>query len=185
MLEDVLEEGGTGTRARVEGFRVAGKTGTAQKVEVGTGRYSARGRIASFVGFVPADAPRLVILVLLDEPGTSSYGGVVAAPIFSAIASGALERLGVTTRRPPALMEVQAETPATDAVPRTADAPVAGMPSFIGLSLREALERAHELGWTVQVNGSGYVARQLPPPGAAAAPGKALLLSLAPASGAL
>src|SRR5260370_42637621 len=78
MLERVLDEGGTGTKARVPGFRVAGKTGTAQKIEAGTGRYSAHARIASFVGFVPAEAPRLVILALLDEPQTSSYGGIVA-----------------------------------------------------------------------------------------------------------
>jgi cell division protein FtsI (penicillin-binding protein 3) len=177
MLERVLAEGGTGTRAAVAGLRVAGKTGTSQKVEPGTGRYSERGRIASFVGFLPADAPRVVILALLDEPETSSYGGVVAAPIFRTIAAGAMERLGITPALPPEWQEAAlAESPAEP----PAGSPI-GMPSFIGLSMQAALERARDLGWAVQVVGTGYVASQTPPPGAAAAPGKALLLSLAPA----
>src|SRR5439155_458252 len=99
LLRRVVEhEGGTGTKARLEDFPVAGKTGTAQKVDPSTGVYSSK-RIGSFVGFVPADEPRAVILVLIDEPSTSSYGGVVAAPVFRAIAAGVLKRLGV---EPPA-----------------------------------------------------------------------------------
>jgi cell division protein FtsI (penicillin-binding protein 3) len=177
MLERVLDEGGTGTRARVAGFRVAGKTGTAQKIAEGTGRYSPHARIASFVGFLPADAPRLVVLALIDEPQTSSYGGIVAAPVFAEIAAGAMERLGVTAPTVPAVQEASAAF-VRDAPPH---APL-GMPSFIGLSMRSALERARDLGWAVQVVGSGYVASQIPPPGATAAPGRALTLSLAPAS---
>jgi cell division protein FtsI (penicillin-binding protein 3) len=179
MLERVLDDGGTGTRARVPGFRVAGKTGTAQKIEAGTGHYSPHARIASFVGFLPAEAPRLVILALLDEPETSSYGGVVAAPVFAEIAAAAMERLGVPPTLPPDVQEARVDAPAPPAPP--ASAPI-GMPSFIGLSMRAALDRAHDLGWAVQVVGSGYVASQTPPPGAAAAPGRALTLSLAPAS---
>lgn len=178
MLERVLGEGGTGTRARVAGFRVAGKTGTAQKIEAGTGRYSPHARIASFIGFLPAEAPRLVILAIIDEPETSSYGGIVAAPVFAEIAAAAMERLGVTVPTPLDLQEARADVPAPVPPP---SAPI-GMPSFIGLSMRAALERAHDLGWAVQVVGSGYVASQTPPPGAAAAPGRALTLSLARAS---
>jgi cell division protein FtsI (penicillin-binding protein 3) len=181
MLERVLDDGGTGVRARVAGFRVAGKTGTAQKIEEKTGHYSAHARIASFVGFLPAEAPRLVILTLLDEPQTSSYGGTVAAPIFAEIAAAAMERLGVSAQAPPVLQEAAVVVPVPVPPPR---APL-GMPSFIGLSMRVALERARDLGWAVQVVGSGYVASQMPPPGASAAPGKALTLSLAPASDAL
>lgn len=177
MLERVLEEGGTGTLAKVEGFRVAGKTGTAQKIAAGTGRYSAHGRIASFIGFLPADAPRVVVLALVDEPETSSYGGIVAAPIFRAIATGTMARLGITPATLPAWQEAKLDARAV--APRS-EAPV-GMPSFIGLSMRTALERARDLGWAVQVIGTGYVASQTPAPGAAAAPGKALLLSFAPA----
>jgi len=180
MLEGVLEEGGTGTLARVDGFRVAGKTGTAQKVEEGSGRYSPTARIASFVGFLPAQAPRVVILTLVDEPETSPYGGIVAAPIFRAIAAGAMERLGLAA--PPRAEPFQEA--ALDAPPAPAPAP-AGVPSFIGLSKRDAVARARALGWTVQVNGWGYVQSQVPPPGAAAAPGKELVLMLAPSSDAL
>jgi cell division protein FtsI (penicillin-binding protein 3) len=180
MLERVLDEGGTGMRARVAGFRVAGKTGTAQKIEAGTGRYSAHARIASFIGFLPAEAPRLVILALLDEPETSSYGGIVAAPVFAEIAAAAMERLGVSAPALPTVQEAAVAVP-PEPPPR---APL-GMPSFIGLSMRAALERARDLGWAVQVVGSGYVASQTPPPGASAAPGRALTLSLAPVSDAL
>src|SRR5262249_56834664 len=80
LLRRVVEEkGGTGSRARLDDFTVAGKTGTAQKVDPRTRAYSSK-RIGSFVGFVPADHPRAVILVLIDEPTTSSYRGVVAPP---------------------------------------------------------------------------------------------------------
>src|SRR5439155_711648 len=91
LLRRVVEEkGGTGERARLDDFPVAGKTGTAQKVNLHTGSYSSK-RIGSFVGFVPADRPRVVILVLIDEPGAASYGGVVAAPVFRAIAGTVLK----------------------------------------------------------------------------------------------
>src|SRR5262249_51951790 len=78
---------------RLDDFPVAGKTGTAQKVNPHGHGYSAK-RIGSFVGFVPADRPRVVILVLIDEPGTSSYGGVGAAPVFRALPGKVVERLG-------------------------------------------------------------------------------------------
>ncbi|HKA56083.1 MAG TPA: penicillin-binding protein 2, partial [Candidatus Binatia bacterium] len=79
LLERVVEKEGTGWRARIPGVRVAGKTGTSQKVNQ-NGGYSAHGRIASFIGIVPADRPRLVVLVSIDEPKTGVYGGEIAAP---------------------------------------------------------------------------------------------------------
>ena len=94
LLEHVVEPGGTGWRAQIEGFRVAGKTGTSQKVDP-RGGYSAKGRIASFIGIVPADRPQLVILVVIDEPKTAVYGGTVAAPVFQTIAQQALALLGI------------------------------------------------------------------------------------------
>jgi cell division protein FtsI (penicillin-binding protein 3) len=93
MMERVVEEG-TGTEARVEGFRVAGKTGTAQIFDNDTGSYSDTEYNASFVGIIPADDPELVILVVLERPLTSIYGGDVAAPIFSAIAASTMYYLG-------------------------------------------------------------------------------------------
>ena len=96
LLRNVTTEGGTGVAAKVDGFDVAGKTGTAQKAEHGV--YSAKKRVSSFIGFVPADNPRLVSLVLVDEPEGNVYGGVVAAPAFRNIAQGALRQLAVAPR---------------------------------------------------------------------------------------
>lgn len=84
-FEKVLEDGGTAERARVEGLRIAGKTGTAQTATGGS--YARRTYRASFAGFFPADDPQVVMLIMLDAPTTSGYGGVVAAPIFQRIAS--------------------------------------------------------------------------------------------------
>ena len=94
MLEMVTQPGGTATRAQVAGFRVAGKTGTAHKLMGAS--YASDRYIASFVGFAPASNPRLVIAVMLDEPGGKSYyGGEVAAPVFSNVMAGALRLLGI------------------------------------------------------------------------------------------
>jgi cell division protein FtsI (penicillin-binding protein 3) len=100
LMSMTTEEGGTGTLATVPGFRVAGKTGTAQKADPVTGGYSVDKRVSSFVGFVPAEAPRLVILVVMDEPDGQVYGGLVAAPVFSRIASQALQYLKVSPTLP-------------------------------------------------------------------------------------
>ena len=98
MLEMVTEPGGTAPKAQVPGYRVAGKTGTAHKVEAGiyVNKY-----VASFVGFAPASNPRLIIAVMIDEPtGSQYYGGSVAAPIFSSVMAAALRLLGVPTDAP-------------------------------------------------------------------------------------
>ena len=99
MMEKVVSKEGTGWRAQIDGFRVAGKTGTSQKPDP-RGGYSSHARIASFVGIVPADRPRLVVLVAIDEPKTAVYGGEVAAPVFKAITQQALTYLGITGNRP-------------------------------------------------------------------------------------
>jgi cell division protein FtsI (penicillin-binding protein 3) len=95
MLTAVVEDGGTGVEAAVPGFRVAGKTGTAQRVDPATGKYSEDKYTASFVGFVPADKPRLVIAVVLDEPTIGHYGGDLAGPVFRRVAEASLRYLGV------------------------------------------------------------------------------------------
>jgi cell division protein FtsI (penicillin-binding protein 3) len=100
MLETVTQPGGTATRAQVAGYRVAGKTGTAHKLEGTT--YAADRYVSSFAGFAPASNPRLVIAVMIDEPsGKHYYGGEVAAPVFSSVMAGALRLLGVTPDAPP------------------------------------------------------------------------------------
>jgi cell division protein FtsI (penicillin-binding protein 3) len=174
-----VTEVGTGKQARIEGFTVAGKTGTAQKVDPHSGRYSTRDRMSSFVGYVPAEDPVLVILVVIDTPRKATYGGVVAAPVFRAVAEYGLARRGVlpqggggfrtgepdgaptgdtTLRGAPLLQRVSTTVPEIAAP--------GGVPNLVGLGMREALVRAHADGWTVRVDGSGYVARQEPPVGA-------------------
>ncbi|HMH62449.1 MAG TPA: penicillin-binding protein 2 [Bradyrhizobium sp.] len=98
MLEMAVSPGGTAPKAQVAGYRVAGKTGTAHKLE---GRAYVDKYVSSFVGFAPASNPRLVIAVMIDEPGgTQYYGGAVAAPVFSSIMGAALHLLGVPTDAP-------------------------------------------------------------------------------------
>jgi cell division protein FtsI/penicillin-binding protein 2 len=96
LLRDVVTEG-TGKAAQVEGFTVAGKTGTAQKPIPGQGYNSGR-YVGSFVGFAPAEDPRVAILVIMDEPKGSHYGGVVAAPVFADIARRSLAYMGLPPR---------------------------------------------------------------------------------------
>jgi len=98
MLERASSASGTGVRAQVDGFRIAGKTGTAQKAE--NGGYSKNRYIASFVGIAPMENPRFVIAVMVDEPKGVRTGGQVAAPIFSKIASDALRRLQMSPNQP-------------------------------------------------------------------------------------
>jgi cell division protein FtsI (penicillin-binding protein 3) len=95
MLEGVFAAGGTASEARIPGYRLAGKTGTANKIDPTTGLYSDSRYVASFVGFVPARAPKLLVAVMVDEPQGSIFGGVVAAPAFQEITSFALSYLKI------------------------------------------------------------------------------------------
>jgi cell division protein FtsI (penicillin-binding protein 3) len=94
MLERVVHQGGTGTRAAVPGYRVAGKTGTSRKV--GSSGYSEDNYIAVFAGFAPASRPRLAMVVMVDRPDSGEYyGGIVAAPVFSSVMAGALRLMDI------------------------------------------------------------------------------------------
>jgi cell division protein FtsI/penicillin-binding protein 2 len=93
MLVGVLAPGGTASEVSVPGYTLAGKTGTAEIAENGT--YSEDKFVASFIGFAPADDPRLLVAVIVDQPQGDHYGGLVAAPAFGEIASFALPYLGV------------------------------------------------------------------------------------------
>jgi cell division protein FtsI (penicillin-binding protein 3) len=184
ILTGVTHEGGTGVTASVEGFEVAGKTGTAQKADLANGGYAARKRVASFVGFVPADDPRLVLSVLVDEPEVNVYGGVVAAPAFRNIARGALHHLSVAPQKPELLPVslAQSELPIRRAMRRNGalggNGGSGAVPDFVGLSLREAVEKARELKMKVKIHGNGYVTRQLPAPGADWSDNDVLVLNL-------
>ncbi|HEV8519996.1 MAG TPA: penicillin-binding protein 2 [Burkholderiales bacterium] len=99
MLELVVQPGGTAPRAQVMGYRVAGKTGTAHKLE--GANYAATKYVASFIGFAPASDPQLIVAVMIDEPGAGQYyGGTVAAPVFSNVMAGALRQLRVKPDAP-------------------------------------------------------------------------------------
>jgi cell division protein FtsI (penicillin-binding protein 3) len=94
MLESVISKEGTAYEARVDGYRAAGKTGTVKKASAGG--YSGNSYFAVFAGLAPASNPRLVIVVMIDEPSAGQYyGGLVSAPVFSKVMGGALRLLGV------------------------------------------------------------------------------------------
>jgi cell division protein FtsI (penicillin-binding protein 3) len=178
MMETVTGEGGTGTKAAIDGYRVAGKTGTAQKIDLVTHSYSSK-RIGSFVGFVPADKPRLTIAVIIDEPQGIKYGGVVAAPAFRNIAQNSLAYLKIQPTLPltaavkPAAPKVVAAVSEDDA--SEDDAPDEGgqensasggtMPNFHGMSMRRVLQIMEKNGINIRLIGSGRAAEQSPPPG--------------------
>ena len=108
MLELAVQPGGTAPRARIPGWRVAGKTGTAHKQE--NGGYAADKYLASFVGFAPVSEPRLVIAVMIDEPAAGQhYGGSVAAPVFAQVMQGALRLMGVAHDAPLDPIEMPSE----------------------------------------------------------------------------
>jgi len=94
IMKTVITKGGTGVRAALEGYTVSGKTGTARKIDE-NGTYSEKKHIASFVGFTPSENPQIAILVIIDEPRTKFFGGIVAAPAFKKIAQDTLNYLGI------------------------------------------------------------------------------------------
>jgi cell division protein FtsI (penicillin-binding protein 3) len=174
MMEGVTTDGGTGLNAAVEGFKVAGKTGTAQKADPVTRGYSATKRTASFIGFIPADRPRLTILVVIDEPKTSSYGGVVAAPAFRGIAANTLAYLKQTPTVAVSKAGKAAESKPSQVAMKAASSdggamelPVEGgtMPDFRGMSMRRVLKVMEKQNINIKLLGSGRATEQYPPPG--------------------
>ena len=183
MLRGVVSQGGTGTKAKVEGFQVAGKTGTAQKPDPIYGGYLVKKRIASFVGFVPAEDPRMVLLVLLDDPELGVFGGAVAAPLFRSIARGALRHMGVVPQGAEVRRrDLALATKLLRANKSSRKAPhlkrVRGLPDFTGMSLREAVTKARVLSLQVKIQGHGYVVRQAPLPGTRWREGETLTMTL-------
>jgi len=200
MLEGVVAKEGTGSRARMDDYRVAGKTGTAQKPDPVARGYSDR-RIASFAGLVPAEDPRLVVLVVIDEPKTDIFGGLVAAPAFKEIASAALPTLGVPPSRgggplarrnaapepktlpiPPRVQVKEESTPGETLTERLQPGGVS-VPDVQGRVGREAVARLLSLALEPRLVGSGRVVAQSPAPGARVAQGARVTLELSTASG--
>jgi cell division protein FtsI (penicillin-binding protein 3) len=201
MLTAVTEDGGTATEAAVPGFRVAGKTSTAQKVDPATGRYSTEKFTAIFVGFVPEERPRLVIAVVLDEPMIGHYGGDLAGPVFRRVADSSLRYLGVTPSA--ASAKLQAVTRAGDLADTTLAAMHASerpemlepavssavatkdavrVPDATGMAMRDAIRAISGAGLVPEIEGSGRLVRQAPSPGVAAAKGTSVRLLFEPAS---
>jgi len=166
---------GTGQPAALAEHVVAGKTGTAQKA--GRGGYSPDKFVASFCGYVPADRPRLVILVVVDEPKGAQYGGTIAAPAFKEIAEATLRYLGVPPSIPSRTIELDAPLLAEFSQPLPATH--AGVPDVRGLDARAAISRAVAAGLQVRAVGSGVVQSQTPEPGQALPSNRVLTLACA------
>ncbi len=201
MLTAVVEEGGTGVEAAMSGYRVAGKTATAQKADPATGRYSEDKYTASFVGFVPAEKPRLVIAVVLDEPMIGRYGGDLAGPIFRRVAesslrylgvppSNALPRIGLVSRAgDPADATLSAMRPKRPADPPSEpsamgppQASTVRVPDASGLAARDAVRAIGAAGLVPELEGTGKLVRQNPAPGSPVPKGSMVRLVFEPAS---
>ncbi|HWX25601.1 MAG TPA: penicillin-binding transpeptidase domain-containing protein, partial [Vicinamibacteria bacterium] len=186
LLKGVVRDG-TGKRAAVEGYVVAGKTGTAQKIDA-SGHYSPVDYVASFVGFVPASHPALVVLVSLDSPRGLHEGGQVAAPVFSRVAAAALRYRGIPPDDPSRVLRVSAKEPTglTPVSYRPVDPlpplPAQGdpqlMPDLRGVSAREAAIAAGRRGLVVVLHGTGRVVAQTPEPGTELETGMTCVLTL-------
>jgi cell division protein FtsI (penicillin-binding protein 3) len=177
IMEQVVERG-TARSAQIDGYTIAGKTGTAQKLV--DGRYSRSDYNASFVGFVPSRRPALTIIVVIDSPHAKGYfGGTVAAPIFKRIAEASLRHLGVAptlNAAPPVVVargqEEKRPSPLVPVSNSDADRPrpmtqadAGHMPDLQGLSARDAIRILTRLGLTAAVAGTGVVVEQEPDAG--------------------
>jgi cell division protein FtsI (penicillin-binding protein 3) len=175
----VADRKGTGHAAWLDGVSVAGKTGTAQKYD-GVKGYASGRYFSSFIGFLPAERPELLIGVMVDEPQGAYYAGKVAAPLFRRIASRGLPILG----RVPKVAVVRATQRSEGAAaivsePPAPAAPTGEMPDLRGLSVRDAL-RAIAGQASVDVRGSGFLFEQSPPPGAPLVAGSRVALRFSP-----
>lgn len=174
LLADVITQGGTGVRAALAHYRAAGKTGTAQKGKRKSIGYVDKCYTASFVGFVPVEKPRIVVVVVINEPQKGLYGGVVAAPAFRSIARQTLHCLNVVPQNDRKIATLGGNTTGTAELfpglqvvtcAQTGRRPPGLMPDLSGLSLRMALDRLREFPGTLEIHGSGRVVGQSPEPG--------------------
>jgi cell division protein FtsI (penicillin-binding protein 3) len=190
MMEGVVERG-TAKSAQIDGYTIAGKTGTASKLV--NGHYSRSDYNASFVGFVPSRQPALTIIVVIDSPHGRGYtGGVVAAPIFRRIAEASLRQLGVAPNinaLPPVLAArhesgaepvVQRQLDTENGIVSAAIAPAQPgvMPDLRGQSAREALRVLARIGSSARISGQGMVVEQSPAAGEPLATGEVGVLKL-------
>jgi cell division protein FtsI (penicillin-binding protein 3) len=192
MLTAVTGDGGTGVEAAIDGYLVAGKTGTAQKADYVRGGYADGLYIASFVGFVPAEDPALVIAVVIDEPQVEHYGGTVAGPVFRRVGAAALRHLGVPAQgggealtalgrrsAPRPEPEAGAEPPSVPAPPRPPEIDEVQVPDLTGLTARRAIVALDRVELAFDLRGEGAVAAQHPEPGTLLPRGETVVVELA------
>ena len=197
MLEDVVTDG-TAKTSRLEGFRAAGKTGTAQKVDTVNGGYFKTKYVSSFAGFVPASNPKLAIVVVIDDPKGQHYGGMIAAPVFKRIAEQALRAMSVVPdvpdyaprytvspertkekRTPPSgTMKPDFNVRDASLTSPQGNQPEIIVPDYTGQSYRQAVNESGKLGLEPTSTGSGRVVGQYPPPGMAVRPGTQIRFTL-------
>jgi cell division protein FtsI (penicillin-binding protein 3) len=189
IMEQVVERG-TAMSAKIEGYTIAGKTGTAAKVV--NGAYSKSDYNVSFVGFIPSRKPALAVIVVVDSPhgNVTAYGGTVAAPIFKRIAEASLRHLGIgpNLNPPPPVLVARHDSNASPAVQRvrgtlTIDellrpASSGLMPDLRGLSAREAVQSLTSIGMRAKLAGNGFVIEQLPEAGTPLIVGGGVVLKL-------
>jgi cell division protein FtsI (penicillin-binding protein 3) len=195
---------GTAKGANLEGYRAAGKTGTAQKIV--NGQYSSEKYLSSFIGYAPLPTPRITILVQIDEPKGAIYGGTVAAPVFRQLAQQVLIHLRIPPDRtlpPPELNRLQVASDDQDFAPgatpvapileaedagaangqsaivvRVAEHPVE-VPDFLGMSKRKVISKCQELGIRMQATGSGLAVQQFPAAGTVVSAGESCNVTFA------
>lgn len=195
MLTAVTGPEGTGAEAALDGYLAAGKTGTAQKADYIAGGYADDRWLASFVGFAPAQNPKLVIAVAVDEPMIAHYGGVVAGPVFRRVAEASLQHLGVPAQtggealaRAVDAQRAAAKLRASFEKNREVEAPVlvtgpvregdALVPDLLGQTARAAVVALHQAELTPRIEGTGLVVGMSPEPGAHVPRGETVVLSL-------
>jgi cell division protein FtsI (penicillin-binding protein 3) len=189
IMEAVVERGTAKATAQIEGYTVAGKTGTAAKIE--NSHYSKSDYNASFVGFVPSRRPAVVIVVVIDSPHAHGYfGATVSGPVFKRIAEATLRHLGVgpTLNAPAPVIVARHDAPASDVATRAVNASLASgqvpaatpgqMPDLLGLSARDAVRTLMQAGLTPRLEGDGFVIDQSPRAGAELSRGDSCVLKL-------
>ena len=188
ILKSVVDEG-TGVAIALPGYHIAGKTGTAQKFNVATGRYSQTQNVSTFVGFVPADKPAFVAAVMLDEPAGMTLGGWTAGPVFRAVVSSALSAYNIAPdEKIQADQEMQANRPGQDATKswvnmykrgaKAAEVKQVSVPKLLAMNEGSARQALGNAGLKARVMGQGKVTAQFPGAGKSVLQGSTVSLTL-------
>lgn len=181
LLEQVVADGG-GAKAAVSGYRIAGKTGTAQKINIQTGGYMDGHYIASFCGFAPVEDPQVVVLVVIDDPSSGAfYGGQIAAPVAGDIFSQLLRFLHISPSSDAfAEMDKDREQRAAAKKPPAVNDGKVRMPDLTGMSIRDVSQKLAELGLGMDVQGNGLARSQSIAAGTPVQQGQSVTVTFSP-----